>query len=163
MQRFPHLLQVLVLLLLAGVSALVPRFMSSADSRKQHAATFRKTVRPFLNDNCVFCHNKTLKTAGLQLDSFRTPRAALKGDAKKIADIAKINRYHMEQFAYFIGKLRSTPDGDGSLLDHSMVVYGSGLADGNPTPTMIYRCWWRAADAGLSSRDATSASPKRRR
>ena len=79
MQRFPHLLQVLVLLLLAGVSALVPRFMSSADSRKQHAATFRKTVRPFLNDNCVFCHNKTLKTAGLQLDSFRTPRAALKG------------------------------------------------------------------------------------
>ena len=39
----------------------------------------------------------------------------------------------MEQFAYFIGKLRSrsTPDGDGSLLDHSIVVYGSGLADGN--------------------------------
>ena len=54
-----------------------------------------------------------------------------KGDAEKIADIAKINRYHMEQFAYFIGKLHSTPDGDGSLLDHSMVVYGSGLADGN--------------------------------
>ncbi len=53
------------------------------------------------------------------------------GDAKKIADVSKINRYHMEQFAYFIGKLQSTPDGDGTLLDHSMVVYGSGLADGN--------------------------------
>ena len=78
MQRFPHLLQVLVLLLLAGVSALVPRFMSSADSRKEHAETFRKTVRPFLNDNCVFCHNKTLKTADLQLDAIRTPGVSLK-------------------------------------------------------------------------------------
>ncbi|MEE8257720.1 MAG: DUF1592 domain-containing protein [Acidobacteriota bacterium] len=57
----------------------MPRIMSSADSRKQHAETFRKTVRPFLNDNCVFCHNKTLKTADLQLDAIRTPKAALKG------------------------------------------------------------------------------------
>ena len=54
-----------------------------------------------------------------------------KGDAKKVEGIIKINRYHMEQFAYFLEKLRSTPDGDGSLLDHSMVVYGSGLSDGN--------------------------------
>ena len=54
-----------------------------------------------------------------------------KGDEKKIADIAQINRYHMEQFAYFIDRLGSTPDGEGSLLDHSVVVYGSGLADGN--------------------------------
>ena len=54
-----------------------------------------------------------------------------RGDEKKIADIAQINRYHMEQFAYFIDRLGSTPDGEGSLLDHSVVVYGSGLADGN--------------------------------
>ncbi len=45
--------------------------------------------------------------------------------------IASINRYHMEQFAYFLAKLKSTPDGDGSLLDHTMVVYGSGISDGN--------------------------------
>ena len=45
--------------------------------------------------------------------------------------IAKINRYHMEQFAYFLRKLQSTPDGDGTLLDHTMVVYGSGISDGN--------------------------------
>jgi hypothetical protein len=38
---------------------------------------------------------------------------------------------HMELFAGFIGKLKDTPDGDGSLLDHSMIVYGSGLSDGN--------------------------------
>jgi hypothetical protein len=37
----------------------------------------------------------------------------------------------MELFAGFIDKLKSTPDGDGTLLDHSIVVYGSGLSDGN--------------------------------
>ncbi len=54
-----------------------------------------------------------------------------KGDKEKIGQIAAINRYHMEQFAYFLKRLKSVPDGDGTLLDHSMVVYGSGLADGN--------------------------------
>ena len=45
--------------------------------------------------------------------------------------VAQINRYHMEQFAWFLEKLKTTPDGDGSLLDHTMVVYGSGISDGN--------------------------------
>ncbi|HVT94420.1 MAG TPA: DUF1552 domain-containing protein [Bryobacteraceae bacterium] len=54
-----------------------------------------------------------------------------RNDPALIAKIAKINRYHMEQFAYFIGKLKSTPDGDGTLLDHTMVAYGSGISDGN--------------------------------
>jgi hypothetical protein len=44
---------------------------------------------------------------------------------------AKINCYHMEQFAYFVQKMKAASDGDGSLLDHSVVVYGSGLADPN--------------------------------
>jgi hypothetical protein len=48
-----------------------------------------------------------------------------------VENVAKINKYHMEQFAYFLGKLKSTKDGDGTLLDHSMIVYGSGLSDGN--------------------------------
>ncbi len=38
---------------------------------------------------------------------------------------------HMQHFAYFLEKLRDTPDGDGSLLDHSIFVYGSGISDGN--------------------------------
>ncbi len=54
-----------------------------------------------------------------------------KGDQEKIDDITKINHYHVKQLAYFLAKLRSTQDGEGSLLDHSIVVYGSGLADGN--------------------------------
>jgi hypothetical protein len=48
-----------------------------------------------------------------------------------IEKLAKINRFHMEQFAYFIDKLSRMQDGDGTLLDHSMILYGSGLSDGN--------------------------------
>jgi hypothetical protein len=50
---------------------------------------------------------------------------------EKIEKIGKINVHHAELFAYFLGKLSSTPDGDGTLLDHSMIVYGSSLSDGN--------------------------------
>jgi hypothetical protein len=53
------------------------------------------------------------------------------GDAEKIAKVIKINIHHAKMLAYFLEKLRSTADGDGSLLDHSIVVYGSGLSDGN--------------------------------
>lgn len=53
------------------------------------------------------------------------------GNVEKKAKIAKINRYHMTQFAAFLEKLHRTPEGDGTLLDHSMIVYGSGISDGN--------------------------------
>jgi hypothetical protein len=52
------------------------------------------------------------------------------GDPEKLARVAKINAFHASLFAYFLEKLRSTPDGNGSLLDHSMYLYGSGM--GNP-------------------------------
>jgi Protein of unknown function (DUF1552) len=48
-----------------------------------------------------------------------------------IEKVTNINCFHLEQFAYFVNKLKATPDGDGTLLDRVMVVYGSGLADGN--------------------------------
>lgn len=54
-----------------------------------------------------------------------------RNDPALMDKIAQINTYHMEQFAYFLRKLKSTPDGDGSLLDHTMLVYGSGISDGN--------------------------------
>ena len=44
---------------------------------------------------------------------------------------AVLNMYHVALFQYFLDKLQSTPDGDGTLLDHSMVLYGSGMSDGN--------------------------------
>ena len=53
------------------------------------------------------------------------------GKAEMIENVRKINRYHVEQLAYLIGKLKSIPEGDGTLLDNCMVAYGSGIGDGN--------------------------------
>jgi hypothetical protein len=53
------------------------------------------------------------------------------GSAEKKAKIAQINRFHLEQVAYFLGKLQSMREGYGTVLDNSMIVVGSGLADGN--------------------------------
>ena len=51
-------------------------------------------------------------------------------DPEKIARMAKINQFHVSLFAEFIGKLKATPEGNGTLLDHSLYLYGSGM--GNP-------------------------------
>ncbi len=51
-------------------------------------------------------------------------------DPEKLAKVAKINAYHVSLFAYFLDKLKSTRDGNGTLLDHSIYLYGSGM--GNP-------------------------------
>jgi hypothetical protein len=53
------------------------------------------------------------------------------GEADKIAKTTKINIFHTKMLAYYLDKLRSTPDGDGSLLDHSMILYGAALSDAN--------------------------------
>ena len=47
----------------------------------------------------------------------------------RIAEFAKLNRYHVGRLPYFLEKLRSTPDGDGNLLDHALVLYGSPMGD----------------------------------
>jgi hypothetical protein len=52
-------------------------------------------------------------------------------DPEKISKTTKINEVHVKTFAYFVEKMKSTPDGDGSLLDHSMMLYGSSINDGN--------------------------------
>ncbi len=58
------------------------------------------------------------------------------------ARFAVLNRYHVGLLAYFLGKLDASADGDGTLLDHSMVLYGSGMSDGNqhnhgPLPVVL--------------------------
>ncbi len=50
-------------------------------------------------------------------------------DPGKLAQLAKINAYHVSLFAYYVEKLKSTPDGEGSLLDHSMILLGSGMGN----------------------------------
>ena len=71
------------------------------------------------------------------------------GRADLIEKVALINTYHVQLFSEFVDSLARTPDGDGSLLDHSMILYGAGLADGNAhahnnLPTMLVggACGW---------------------
>ena len=63
-------------------------------------------------------------------------------ERKNMDQFAVINRYHIRMLAYFAERLQATPDGDGTLLDHSMVLYGSSLSDGNehnfdPLPVVL--------------------------
>ncbi len=65
------------------------------------------------------------------------------GQPEKMALYARMNTYHVKAlFAYFLEKLRNTPDGDGNLLDHSLVMYGSGMSNSNnhdhdPLPILL--------------------------
>ncbi|MFG0294506.1 MAG: DUF1552 domain-containing protein [Maioricimonas sp. JB045] len=52
-------------------------------------------------------------------------------DEKKVAQLQRIDQFLIEQFAYFLERLKATPDGDGTLLDHSMITYGCAISDGN--------------------------------
>ncbi len=64
----------------------------------------------------------------------RTPFHTLSHHNEKpemIEEFAKLNRYHVSLVPYFLEKLRSTPDGDGNLLDHSLVLYGSPMGNSN--------------------------------
>jgi hypothetical protein len=54
-----------------------------------------------------------------------------RNDPVMIEKVRKINTFHIEQFAYLLGKLKSVPEGDGTLLDSCMIAYGCGNADGN--------------------------------
>ena len=51
------------------------------------------------------------------------------GNPEMLAKVAKINAFHVSLFAYFLNKLKATPDGNGSLLDHSAYLYGSGMSN----------------------------------
>jgi hypothetical protein len=72
-------------------------------------------------------------------------------DPAKIANLVKLNTYHVGLFGNFLKKLSETPDGDGSLLDHSLIVYGSGMSESNThsridVPTLL--CGGTAAMRG---------------
>jgi uncharacterized protein DUF1552 len=53
------------------------------------------------------------------------------GDAERIDKLIKIDELHVSMFAYLLEKLKSTPDGDGTLLDHSLVLFGSSISESN--------------------------------
>jgi hypothetical protein len=78
-------------------------------------------------------------------------------DPEKIAKVAKINAYHARLFATFLERLRSTPDGDGSVLDHSLVFFGGGM--GNPNQHAVGPLPMVVAGGGIARRDRHLALP----
>ena len=52
-------------------------------------------------------------------------------DPDKLVKLSKVNLFHAKQFAYFVERMAAAQDGDGSLLDHSMLLYGAGISDSN--------------------------------
>ena len=81
-------------------------------------------------------------------------------DPVNIAKVAKINTYHTELFVRFLGRLRSIPDGDGSLLDHSLIVYGGGMGNPNvhaegPLPIVVLGGGAGRGDRHIVNREGT--------
>jgi hypothetical protein len=70
------------------------------------------------------------------------PASHHQNNPARLENLTKINTYHVSLLAHFLEKLRSTPDGDGNLLDHSLVLYGSGMSNSNihnhsPLPVLV--------------------------
>jgi hypothetical protein len=59
------------------------------------------------------------------------PLSHHQNDPERLASLTKINTYHIEVFSYLLKKLQNASDGDGSLLDHTTLIYGAGMSDGN--------------------------------
>jgi hypothetical protein len=84
--------------------------------------------------------NRTYNHIGVS-DSFH-PVSHHANDLGRIEKLTKIQTWHMERFAAFVKKLAAIPDGDGTLLDHSMFLYGSNMSNsdrhnGHPLPTVL--------------------------
>jgi hypothetical protein len=70
------------------------------------------------------------------------PASHHQNNAARLENLTKINTYHVGLFAYMLEKLRSTRDGDGTLLDHTLMLYGSGMSNSNvhnhsPLPILL--------------------------
>ena len=84
--------------------------------------------------------NQTYNHVGVS-DAFH-PVSHHANDMGRLEKLVKIQTWHVERFANFVGKLAAVPDGDGTLLDHSMFLYGSNMSNsdkhnGHPLPTIL--------------------------
>ena len=106
------------------------------DSFEEHVKLmFDLQVLAFMTDTT----RVTTFKMGRDVSSRVFPESGVKGpfhalshhgeNPEAIAEFAKLNQYHVSKVAYFLDRLKNTPDGDGSLLDHSLVLYGSPMGD----------------------------------
>jgi hypothetical protein len=70
------------------------------------------------------------------------PASHHQNNADRLANLTKINTYHVSLVAHLLERLKATPDGDGNLLDHSLILYGSGMSNSNvhdhsPLPILV--------------------------
>jgi hypothetical protein len=84
--------------------------------------------------------NRTYNHIGVP-DSFH-PLSHHANDLERLKKLVKVQRYHVERFADFVTKMASTPDGDGTLLDHSLFMYGSNMSNSDrhnnyPLPNLL--------------------------
>jgi hypothetical protein len=127
---------------------LAPVLALSAIGASPSAGTYDTAVRPVLEKPCAPCHNDRLASGGLNLGPFSSASslAQQRQGWERILDKLRsgempppgVNRPEAEieglvikQFVYLLDRLDAATDGGGTLLDSSMIVYGSGLADGN--------------------------------
>jgi Protein of unknown function (DUF1552) len=81
-------------------------------------------------------------------------------EAEKLAALVKINIWQIELFGRFLDRLRSTPDGDGSLLDHSLILWGSGMSDSNAHSALDVPLLLAGKASGRMKGDRHIAAPK---
>jgi uncharacterized protein DUF1552 len=80
----------------------------------------------------MVAHERSVRTySEIGVSDSHHPLSHHRGDSKSIEKLVQINAFHTKLLAYLLERLRSTPDGDGSLLDHTVLLYGSGISDGN--------------------------------
>jgi hypothetical protein len=83
-------------------------------------------------------------------------------DPSKPVNFTKVNTHFVSMFAKFVEKLRATPDGDGTLLDQSMVLFGSGMGNANDHTAIRCPRWCSAARAGTMKAMGSTAYPASR-
>jgi hypothetical protein len=81
-------------------------------------------------------------------------------EAEKLALLVKLNTWQIEVFGRFLGRLRSTPDGDGTLLDHATILWGSGMSDSNTHSPLDVPFLMVGRGGGLFTGDRHLAAPK---
>jgi Protein of unknown function (DUF1552) len=79
---------------------------------------------------------------------------------EKLSNLVKLNTYHVSLFAKFLEKLKSTPDGDGSLLDHSLILYGSGMSESDTHSRLNTPAAILGGGAGLMKGNRHIQAPK---